>query len=435
MKVLLAVSGGIDSMYMLARSKELFPGSETAVAHCNFRLRGEESDGDEIFVRNRCREYGIECFVKRFDTEAYAKEKGISVEMAARDLRYGWFAELMSSGGFSAVAVAHNADDNAETLMLNLLRGTGSRGLRGMGERELPGGGRVLRPLLGVSRAEIAAWMEEHGVPHREDSTNAATLYRRNKLRHEVFPVFAEINPSFLRTLSADMRHFAQVDDIAEDYFRRAAASVTLPGPEKVISIPVLKGLDHKEYVLFRLLEPYGFDEAALDALCTLLDSGGTVSGKTFEAPRWKAVTGAGRIMILPRLAAEKGGTVRAAGPGDYRLGSRSFSVKIFDRSPGLQLQRPANQLIADAGKLPFPLVFRNWEDGDWIRPLGLGGRKKLSDLFTDLKWSLPEKEAAVILKHPDGRPGHAAALLGGRIDDSLKVTDSTERIVEITLQ
>jgi len=432
MKVLLAVSGGIDSMYMLARSEELFPGSATAVAHCNFRLRGEESDGDEIFVRNWCAEHGFECFVKRFDTEAYAKEKGISIEMAARDLRYGWFAELMDGEGFSAVAVAHNADDNAETLMLNLLRGTGSRGLRGMGEREIAGG-MVLRPLLGISRAEISAWMEEHGVPHREDSTNAGTVYKRNKLRHEVFPVFAEINPSFLRTFGSDMRHFAQVDDIAEDYFRTVSKEVRIG--EDSFSIPALKALAHPEYVLFRLLEPYGFDESAIDALGALLESGGTVSGKTFEAPGWKAVTGSDRVMILPRTSAGKALAIRAGGEGTYSLGSRCFTVKTFGRPSDLQLQRPEGQLIADADKLPFPLVFRNWEDGDWMRPLGLGGRKKLSDLFVDLKWSLPEKEAAVILVHPDGRAGHAGALLCSRLDDSLKVTDRTERIVEITLQ
>ena len=435
MKVLLAVSGGIDSMYMLARSEELFPGSAAAVAHCNFRLRGQESDGDEIFVREWCAEHGVECFVKQFDTKTYAQTNGVSVEMAARDLRYAWFAELMSAEGFDAVAVAHNADDNAETLMLNLLRGTGSRGLRGMGARDIAGegSGRVLRPLLGTTRAEISSWMEEHGIPHREDSTNALTVYKRNKLRNEVFPVFAEINPAFLRTLGSDMRHFAQVDDIAEDYFRTAAGKVRLP--DGSFSIPALMALRHREYVLFRLLEPYGFDEAAVSALGTLLVSGGTLSGKTFEAPQWKAVTSSGRIMILPRQAPGKTGQLVADGPGNYCLGDRKFSIRVYGRPSGFQAKRPEGQLVADASKLPFPLSFRNWEDGDWMRPLGLRGRKKLSDMFVDLKWSLPEKEAAVILEHPDGAPGHAGALLCTRIDDSLKVSSGTEKIVEITLQ
>ena len=417
MKVLLAVSGGIDSMYMLARSGELFPGSSLAVAHCNFCLRGEESDGDERFVRDWCGACGLPVFVKRFDTAAFAKSRSISIEMAARDLRYAWFGELAAAEGFDAVAVAHNANDNAETLFLNLLRGTGSRGLRGMADRRLAGGILILRPLLGTGRAEIEAWMEEHGVPHREDSTNSDSAYKRNKLRGEVFPLLAQINPSFLRTLEADMRHFAQVDDIAEDYFRSSSPGVLLPGDGRTISIPALLSLKHWEYVLFRILEPYGFDEATLLALAALLRSEGTVSGKTFEAPAWKAVTASDKIIIVERKAGE--------GP--------SISVKRFPRPEDLQLQRPEGVLILDAGKVGEPR-FRKWEAGDWMRPLGMKGRKKVSDLFVDLKWSLPRKEDAMVLVHPDGQKGHVGALLCSRIDDSLKVTRETAEILEVTL-
>ena len=437
MKILLAVSGGMDSMYMLARSKELFPGSHIAVAHCNFCLRGEESDGDEQFVRDWCSEYGITCYVKRFDTTAYAAKKGISIEMAARDLRYGWFAELFSTHKFSAVAVAHNSNDNAETLILNLLRGTGSRGLRGMGDRDIAGigSGRVLRPLLGISREEISVWMEKHGVPHREDSTNAGTLYKRNKLRNEVFPVFAEINPSFLKTFAANMRHFAQVDDIAEDYFQNTAMSVYMPGQEDVISIPALLSLEHWEYVLFRILEPYDFDEGTISALGNLLASeSATISGKTFEAPDWKAVTASDKILLLPRVAEKSSSKLEIDKPGVYSFKGQSIEVKVYERTSGLELQRPEGQLIADADKLTFPLRLRGWEDGDWMRPLGLGGKKKLSDLFVDLKWSLPEKEAAIVLEHPDRQKGHVGALICERIGDSLKVTPVTEKIVEISL-
>ena len=430
-RILLAVSGGMDSMYMLARSGELFPGSEVAVAHCNFALRGAESDADEEFVRAWCSGHGIPIFVKRFDTADYAAEKHVSIEMAARDLRYEWFASLMAGEGFDAVAVAHNAGDNAETLILNLLRGTGSKGLRGMSERSF-GDGRVLRPLLGITREEIAAWMEAHGVPHREDSTNAETLYRRNKIRHEVFPVFAEINPSFLRTLEGDMRHFAQVDDIAEDYFRCNAPRVT---EGRDISIPALMKLKHRDYMLWRLLEPYGFDEAAVEALRSVLESGGTVSGKTFEAPEWKAVTSADRILILPRSQAPDGPFELLLGaPGEYEFKGQRLAVRIFDRPAELELRQPEGRLIADAASLPFPLRLRGWRDGDWIKPLGLAGRKKLSDLFVDLKWSLPRKEQAMVLEHPDGAKGHVAALLCSRIDNSLKVTGKAKTILEIEL-
>ena len=438
-RILLAVSGGMDSMYMLARSSELFPGSEVAVANCNFGLRGAESDGDEEFVRSWCASRGIRCFVKRFPTTEYASEKHISIEMAARDLRYAWFAELLSSEGFDAVAVAHNADDNAETLLLNLLRGTGTRGLRGMGDRGLPGGGVVLRPLLGISRAEISKWMEAHGVPHREDSSNAGNEYKRNKIRHSVFPVFAEINPSFLRTLAGDMRHFAQVDDIAEEWFRENAPAVAegyKPGgglQETCLSVPALMALKHWEYMLWRLLEPYGFDEPTLEDLKATLLAGGTVSGKTFEAPRWKAVTGSDKIVLVKRgSGAVPGMTVN--GPGEYAFGDLRFAVKVFDRPAGFELQQPGGRLVFDAAALPFPLKLRRWTSGDWMQPLGLRGRKKLSDLFVDLKWSLPEKEQAAVLEHPDGAAGHIGALLCCRVDESLKVRPDTKAILEISI-
>ena len=508
-RILLAVSGGVDSMYMLARSSELFPGSEVAVAHCNFGLRGDESDGDEEFVRGWCAAHGIRCFVRRFDTLDYASARHISVEMAARDLRYAWFAELLSGtedeagasgaaealgavagasgaaealgavagAGFDAVAVAHNADDNAETLLLNLLRGTGTRGLRGMGSRRLPGGGGrgvagcdgrgvadgglVLRPLLGISRAEIEAWMKSHGVPHREDSTNASDVYKRNKIRHSVFPVFAEINPSFLKTLASDMEHIAQVDDIADEWFRENAPKVAegwpaVAGQGPVISIPSLMALPHWEYMLWRLLEPYGFDEPTLEDLKGVLLAGGTVSGKTFEAPEWKAVTGSGKIVIVRRedaegcgsgcgVAANSGAAMTVDAPGEYSFGGCRIMVRVFDKPAGFDARQSEGTLVFDAEALPFPLKLRHWQEGDWMKPLGLGGRKKLSDLFVDLKWSLPEKAKAIVLEYPatkagvdsaegTGIPagGRVGALLCCRIDDSLKVKADTRSILEI---
>lgn len=422
-------------MYMLARAGELFPGAPVTVAHCNFGLRGQESDGDEMFVRDWCSTHSIPILVKRFDTLGYAAENGVSIEMAARDLRYGWFAELLSTGRFSAVAVAHNANDNAETLILNLLRGTGSRGLRGMGDRDISGigSGRILRPLLGVSRNEITAWMTAHGIPHREDSSNAGNLFKRNKIRNEIFPVFAEINPSFLKTLGSDIEHFAQVNDIAEDYFRSVAMSVRVPDSKDTVSIPSLLALEHWEYVLFRLMEPYGFDEGTLSALGALLRSSGTVSGKTFEAPGYRAVTSSDCIIITPKEVKPEAVSLVVRGDGEYTLGAATVTVKSYQRPADLQLQRPEGQLIADADKLKYPFRLRSWEAGDWMKPLGMGGRKKLSDLFVDLKWSLPRKEAAIVLEHPDGAPGHVGALLCVRIGDSLKVTPETTRIVEIT--
>ena len=282
-RILIAVSGGIDSMYLANRAPELFPGARFAVAHCNFALRGAESDGDELFVRDWCAAHGLDCFVRRFETAAYAAEHGVSIEMAARELRYAWFAELCREGGFEAVAVAHNADDNAETMLLNLLRGTGTRGLRGMGDRD-----GIVRPLLDIPREDIRAWMTARGLAWRDDSTNADSTPKRNRIRNEVFPIFARINPSFVRTLGEDMRRFARVDDIADSYFRAVREGLTTPSGD--IRLPAVLALEHLEYVLWRLLEKAGLSGPTFEKLVALLRrykdaprGTVTIGGKTFE--------------------------------------------------------------------------------------------------------------------------------------------------------
>lgn len=428
MKILLAVSGGIDSMYMAERAPELFPGASFAVAHCNFGLRGDESDGDELFVRNWCALKGLECMVKRFNTASYAADKGISIEMAARDLRYAWFESLCDERGFDRVAVAHNANDNAETLILNLLRGTGTRGMRGMGDH-----GRIVRPLLDTSRTQIEAWMTGHGLAWREDSSNASVGYKRNRIRHEVFPAFEKINPSFLSTIASGMKHFAQVDDIADEYFRRVEPDVLdRSDTGAAILLKPLLSLSHWQYVLFRLLEGYGLDEATFESITDLLGSGRQIAGKTFEARGWKIVASTDRLLAVPREAASPEGTLTVSEPGTYRFMGRDIRVSIYPKPEGMQLKLPSGTLIADADKLKLPLLLRRWQAGDRMRPLGLKGSKKLSDLFVDLKWSLPQKESAIVATAPGAPSGSVAALLCERIDDSFRVTDSTEVILEL---
>lgn len=296
-RILLAVSGGVDSMYLLHRAPELFRGKAFAVAHCNFSLRGEESDGDELLVRQSCTEAGITLHVKRFDTLAYAGSKGISIEMAARELRYGWFGELCREYGYGCVATAHNANDNAETLLLNLLRGTGSRGLKGIPRESVLTYGNcevhTVRPLLDLSRKEIEAWMRENGHSWRNDSTNSSDEYKRNKIRNRVFPVFAEINPSFIRTLSEDIGRFGEAEAIADEYFKAAREQICSISDDCVsIDVPALLSYEHWRFILWRLLEGASFSAGTFEKLCALLmryrtEPSGTVtlSGKTFESP------------------------------------------------------------------------------------------------------------------------------------------------------
>ena len=385
-------------MYMANRASELIPGAHFAVAHCNFQLRGDDSDADEAFVRAWCEERGLSCHVRHFDTEAEAAVRGISIEMAARDLRYAWFRELCREHGYTAVALAHNANDNAETLMLNLLRGTGSRGIRGMSERE-----GIIRPLLGTSREQIRAWMEENGHSWREDRTNGENIYRRNMIRNEVFPVFARINPSFVRTLNADMKRFAQVDDIAEDYFRESYGRI-LDDKGNIIVSMLLRDR-HWEFLLWRLLENSTIGAQEFDSLVETLKCGRQIGGKVFGP-----VTGGSDRLIINNITP-----------------SKELKWKIVPRSSLSSLKTPKGVLIADADKLAQPLNIRPWKEGDWMHPFGMRGRKKLSDMFTDLKWSTPEKEHAEVIEL-DG--SHVAALLCERIDDSIRVDEHTSRVL-----
>ena len=300
-KVLLAVSGGVDSMCMADVFLRQYGPDSFAIAHCNFHLRGEESDGDESMVRAWADGHGVVCHVTDFDTEDYAGENGISIEMAARDLRYGWFARLCRENGYMAVAVAHNANDNAETLILNLLRGTGLRGLGGMSMvSDLLNAAplKLIRPLLDCSRKMIEGYAFAHKVPYREDSTNASSDYKRNRIRNEVFPIFEKINPSFIRTLNREMVYFSEASRIVEDYCSSVipgdqpvipGSRTVIPGDQPVIpgltgnlSIPTASLLSHPHwrYLLYYMLEPYGFNHAVLASIESLLLSDRTISGK-----------------------------------------------------------------------------------------------------------------------------------------------------------
>ena len=424
-------------------------GRDFAVAHCNFHLRGADSDGDAVFVERWAQAHGVRFFRADFDTAAYASEHGVSIEMAARELRYTWFARIAAEYGFDAVAVAHNANDNAETLMLNLLRGTGLRGITGMSPdspfpKDTPENaasfGRLVRPLLGMTRAEIEAYAAENGVEYREDRTNAENDAQRNRIRNEVFPEFAKINPSFVRTLNSDMRHFAQAEAVVDGYFAGAKAEIT--SGDGSISADKLLALEHWEYVLFRITEPCGFSAGTLDALTALLkeraEGRGTFAGKRFYSPTHVLETSSRGITLSQRddgAPLSGDGQVTVCGTGIYEVSGRAVCIEVMPYEPGMALKQPAGTLVCDAGALPFPFILRGWRAGDWMRPFGMGGRaKKLSDLFTDAKYSLSDKEAAVIVESPVLEDGHVAAVAGLRMDEALRVAKGSVQMVRITV-
>lgn len=415
--VLLAVSGGLDSMVMA----DLFLHSslrlDLAVAHCNFHLRGEESDSDEIFVREWAEANNLTFFKKDFDTKGYSEAGGISIEMAARELRYSWFADLCSTGGYAAVAVAHNANDNAETLILNLLRGTGLKGACGISNNSsLPGSeASLIRPLLDCTREEIREYALARNIRWHEDSTNADPAFKRNRIRNEVFPAFREINPAFIHTLNSDIARFAQVRKVADDFFTMNAPLVSgKEGNGIRISIPKLLAAPHREYLLYRLTEPYGFPSSVLEDIEKLITEGGTVSGKRFYSNGFEAYTTSDSLVVIPRLSTSGEGPqeVVVGAEGDYSLCGVDFTV---DRVVPDDPRQPEGTLVVN---LEFPFVVRKWRQGDWMRPMGMTGKKKLSDMFVDMKMSLADKGKALVIA---GEGSHVLALLCRRIDGSVR--------------
>lgn len=575
---LLAVSGGIDSICLASLFLNSSAGRRFAVAHCNFHLRGEDSDSDEALVAAWCGRNGVRYHKADFDTEQYASFHSVSIEMAARELRYDWFASLCKDNGYYGVAVAHNANDNAETLILNLLRGTGLRGITGMQvesvvpvTRDELSGVRLLRPMLSFSRKQIEEYVAANSLEYHDDRTNAETVYKRNRIRHLVFPVFESLNPSFLTTFAREMNAFSEVQEIADDYFLSVRDGVCEPaGKDEVLRVNAVRlcHLKHYKYVLYRLLEAYGFRDRLLEPVVRLLESGKTFSGKVFEAPGYELIT-AGECLIVRKTArvvpespvvseladahgdranASSGvqgsvpvgtrGGVTVGKPGGVQGGKRgSVMVGKWGGNPGgapvdkqggapggAQVDTPGgesspvasenhglgeccglvgrgsasisssfvgsglsfsglagrgsarrsrgtlmtggtvineneacsvvrttgeyvfddfrvNVSVSEAGADPvtdakslaregiaafssealtFPFLLRGWQNGDWMRPVGLNGKKKLSDIFTGLKMSIEEKSRALVIVLP-ALSGEGAA--SG--DSSSDVSDS----------
>lgn len=587
---LLAVSGGIDSICLASLFLNSSSGRRFAVAHCNFHLRGEDSDSDEALVAVWCGRNGVRYHKADFDTEQYASSHNISIEMAARELRYDWFASLCRDNGYYGVAVAHNANDNAETLILNLLRGTGLRGVTGMQvetvvpvTRDELSGVRLLRPMLSFSRKQIEEYVAANSLEYHDDRTNAETVYKRNRIRHLVFPVFESLNPSFLTTFAREMNAFSEVQEIADDYFLSVRESVCEPaGKDELLRVNAVRlcHLKHYKYVLYRLLEAYGFRDRLLEPVVRLLESGKTFSGKVFEAPGYELIT-AGECLIVRKAArvvpespviseladaygdranvqGDLRGGVTVGTPVGVQVGKRG-SVMVgkwggtqngaqvdkqggtlggaqvdkqggaqggaqVDKQGGTQVDKQdgesspvasenhvlgeccglvgrgsasitssfvgsglsysglagrglarrsrgtlmtrrtvineneacsvvrttgeyffddfrVNVSVSEAGADPvadakslaregiaafssealtLPFLLRGWQNGDWMRPVGLNGKKKLSDIFTGLKMNIEEKSHALVIVLP-GSAGEWA----GRGGSSSDVSDS----------
>lgn len=390
---------------------------EMALAHCNFHLREGDCDLDEALVRTWAEEHAVAFFRTDFDTEAFAKESGQSIEMAARELRYRWFAKICLENGFDAVATAHHADDNAETLLLNLTRGTGMRGICGMTPEDvLPyseGSLRLVRPLLGLTREQIEAIAAEINIPYRTDLSNLESTYKRNRIRNEILPQMKILNPSVVETLNSDMERFRQASGILDLWYAEHARIIQ---NDSVRYEDLLK-TEGWEYLLWRWLEPKGFNSSTVADICHLLKEGETVSGRSFHAGEWTLKTSFGSMKLS-------------------RTGACIPIINIESRTyPNTEtLEFGSGKLLLDAEKTGDWEV-RKWREGDWFVPFGMKGRKKLSDWFKDKKADFGEKAKAAVIAPVDWEDGHIAAVFteeACRQDELTRVTDSTGEVLEL---
>ncbi len=430
--ILLAVSGGADSMTMAELASACPYIEKLAVAHCNFSLRGEESDGDEALVRSWAEAKGLPLHNAVFNTLDYARRMSVSVEMAARELRYSWFMELLDSYGYDYVAVAHNMNDNVETLFLNLLRGTGIKGISGMKGLS----GRILRPMLVFSREEIEAFAAANSILYRNDSTNFSSEYKRNRIRNEVFPILRKINPSFLKTIVSDMDYFSEVSDMADSRIEGLGSGTS-------VEVSVLKESGLPSYALFRIAERYGFSSAQCRDIEKAVYGGGSGTGKHFLSSSHFALVDRGRLLFYPleQVPVQLGGKALRADilVSREELAQGSYETEFFSARVVLNLENSDKarnmsdgRLYLDAGRLAFPLRIRQWRVSDRMRPFGMKGWKKLSDIFSDAKMTLVQKLTVPVIEDATGA---VVAIAGMKSSEDFRLTGCTEEVLHVAME
>ncbi|MEQ8302274.1 MAG: tRNA lysidine(34) synthetase TilS [Cyclobacteriaceae bacterium] len=414
-RLLLAVSGGLDSMVML----DLFhrAGYEIGAAHCNFQLRSEESDADEVFVLERCKAIGIECYTARFHTKNYAAKNGVSTQMAARQLRYEWFGELLNSS-WDLLATAHHADDNLETTLLHLVRGTGLSGVMGIPTKV----DKIIRPLLSFSRKELEGYAQVHGLKWREDRSNTTTDYDRNYIRHELIPKLKVLNPAleqtFMKTnerLRAGGELFQMgLDGVKEKFLKEKSDQVFIDS--------AFAKLFHKPAgVLWELVKQYGFNYDQCENIIECIDKS---PGSKFLTHSHQLFVDRAHLIIEAFREAQTEILIQL---GDRRasLGTATLELEEVQPQSISQVRQVAS---LDAEKLKFPLVWRAWQEGDFFYPLGMSGKKKLSDFFIDNKMSLADKGRITVLVSGED----IVWVVGHRVDNRYKVVEHTRRQIRL---
>lgn len=401
-KILITLSGGADSVALMRILHTA--GYQCEAAHCNFHLRGEESNRDEQFVRQLCLKHGINLHTVDFNTTQYAGEKRISIEMAARELRYKWFEEIKNRCGANVIAVAHHQDDSVETMLLNLIRGTGINGLLGIRPRN----GAIVRPLLCINRDEIIRYLQSIEQTYVTDSTNLEDEYTRNKIRLHLIPLMQEINPSVRNSLIETSNYLNDAAIIYNKVIAEAKGRVVTP---EGIRIKALMNEPAPESLLFEILHPLGFNSSQIKDIANSLQG---QSGKQFISKNWRAIKDR-ELLLLEAIRT----------PSEETL---PFQIKVEQRDykPDFQIPKEKGVACFDADKLNETIRFRKWQAGDIFVPFGMKGKKKVSDYLTDRKYSISQKERLWVLCCGE----RIAWLIGERTDNRFRVDETTKRVI-----
>jgi len=416
-KLLLAVSGGIDSMVLMHLFQQL--NYDIKIAHCNFQLRGKESDADELFVKVKSEKLKVKSYFIRFDTENYSKENKLSIQLAARKLRYQWFQELLLENQLDYLVTAHHLDDNVETFLINFTRGTGLEGLTGIPAQN----GNIIRPLLAFSRLEIENYALENEIQWREDSSNASDKYFRNKLRHVIVPILKELNTGFLDSFQNTLHHLQQAESLVNDASKLVYEKV-VEEKESQLEIhlkPLLEFQNYKAY-LYQWLKSYGF--SAWNDIYDLVDA---QSGKQIFSETHFLLKDREKLILSVRKSSNE--------EEIYVIKSLDDKVNIplklrFYKAVNI-FETHSNCIFVDESKLKFPLTIRKWQEGDYFYPSGMSGKKKLSKYFKDEKYSLLDKENQWLL----GSEDQIVWVVGKRADDRFTSKETTQNIIKIVLE
>jgi tRNA(Ile)-lysidine synthase len=417
-RILLAVSGGVDSMVMLHLFHQT--GHKIGVAHCNFQLRNTASDEDERLVQQTCEQYKIPFHATRFETNNYAAVNGLSTQMAARELRYAWFREVMLANHYDLLATAHHLNDNLETTLLNFVRGTGISGIKGIP----PTTDNIIRPLLAFTKKELVEYANDNKITWREDASNATDDYDRNQLRHQVIPQLQELNPALEETFKRTNQRLQGAAAVFQLGLRHLRQQFVREEKNRItISTDLLQHITFPEVVLWELLKDYGFNHTQCADAVAAADQ----SGKRFLSTGYQLTTDRKAWIVAP-LATEMSAT--EIHPNDKKVTLGALELTLERTTNNSFSTHPATAQL-DASKITFPLTWRKWKEGDTFAPLGMDNQKKLSNFFIDAKVPRTDKDVATVLESN----GNIIWVVGYRIDNRYKITAQTKDVLQLTLQ